>query len=106
MPKGRELHDDALVIDGLVYHCDGDVSDLKAGGINALNITTCFFEADFAEACQEISRWHGILNAPGSPWLQIETAAGLHRIDVQAGDPDHGTGVQLAIESGCGRPTW
>ena len=68
-----------MVIDGLVYHCDGDVTDLKAGGINALNITTCFFEADFPEACQEISRWHGILNAPDSPWLQIETAADFDR---------------------------
>lgn len=75
MSTSRELHDDSLVIDGLVYHCDGDVSDLKAGGINAINITTTFFEADFAEACQEISRWHGMLNAPGSPWLQIETVA-------------------------------
>ena len=79
MPNAEELHHDALVIDGLVYHCDGDVSDLRAGGINALNITTCHFEADFPEACAEIARWHGILNAPGSPWLQIETAADLDR---------------------------
>ncbi len=79
MPTAQEIHEDALVIDGLVYHCDGDVTDLRAGGINALNITTCFFEADFAEACQEISRWHGLLNAPESPWLQIETAADFDR---------------------------
>jgi hypothetical protein len=37
-------HQDALVIDGLVYHCDGDVADLKAGGVNALNVTTCHSE--------------------------------------------------------------
>jgi membrane dipeptidase len=75
----RKLHDDALVIDGLVYHCDGDVSDLKAGGIDALNITTCHFEADFPEACAEIARWRGIIDRPGSPWLQIETAADFDR---------------------------
>ena len=75
MTDAAKLHQDALVIDGLVYHCDGDVTDLRAGGINALNITTCHFEADFPEACAEISRWHGILSAPGSPWHQIETAA-------------------------------
>ena len=79
MIDARELHHDAFVIDGLVYHCDGDVSDLKAGGIDALNITTCHFEADFPEACAEIARWHGIINKPGSPWLQIETAADLDR---------------------------
>ena len=77
MPKG--LHHDALVIDGLVYHCDGDVTDLKAGGIDALNITICHFEADFPQACAEIARWHGMLNRPDSPWLQVETAADLER---------------------------
>ena len=74
-----KLHHDALVIDGLVYHCDGDVTDLQAGGIDALNITTCHFEADFPEACAEIARWHGIINRPNSPWLQIESAADLDR---------------------------
>ena len=29
MTDALKLHDDALVIDGLVYHCDGDVTDLK-----------------------------------------------------------------------------
>jgi membrane dipeptidase len=79
MTDALELHDDALVIDGLVYHCDGDVTDLKAGGIDALNITVCHFEADFTAACAEIARWHGIINRPNSPWLQVEMAADLDR---------------------------
>ena len=79
MTDALKLHHDALVIDGLVYHCDGDVGDLRAGGIDALNITTCHFEADFAQACSEIARWHGIINRPGSPWLQVETTADLDR---------------------------
>lgn len=79
MTDALQLHKDALVIDGLVYHCDGDVTDLRAGGIDALNITTCHFEADFPEACSEIARWHGVLNRPGSPWMQIETAADFDR---------------------------
>ncbi len=73
MTDALALHRDALVIDGLVYHCDGDVSDLKAGGIDAVNITTCHFEADFPEACAEIARWHGLLKAAAAPWHQIET---------------------------------
>ena len=64
MTDALKLHHDALVIDGLVYHCDGDVTDLKAGGIDALNITVCHFEADFPQACAEIARWHGIINRP------------------------------------------
>ncbi len=79
MTDARQLHRDALVIDGLVYHSDGDVGSLKAGGIDALNVTTCHFEADFAEACQEIARWHGRLAARNSPWMQIETAADFDR---------------------------
>ena len=59
MIDALKLHHDALVVDGLVYHCDGDVADLRAGGVDALNVTTCHFEADFPQACSEIARWHG-----------------------------------------------
>ncbi len=79
MTDADQLHRDSLVIDGLVYHCDGDVTDLRAGGIDALNVTVCNFEADFPEACQEITRWHGRLAAPDTPWLLIETAADFDR---------------------------
>jgi len=84
MIDALKLHHEALVIDALVYHCDGDDTDLRAGGIDALNITTCHFEADFPQACSEIARWHGIINRPGSPWLQIETAADLLRAKAEA----------------------
>ncbi|MGI9409650.1 MAG: dipeptidase [Hyphomicrobiaceae bacterium] len=79
MSDAQRLHDESLVIDGLVYHCDGDVTDLLAGGVNAINITTCHFEADFEQACAEIARWRGMLDKPGSPWLQVETTADLDR---------------------------
>ena len=77
MLDALKLHHDALVIDALVYHCDGDAADLRAGGIDALNITTCHFEADFPQACSELARWHGIIHRPNSPWLLVETAADL-----------------------------
>ena len=60
MSKGRQVHDENLVVDGLVDHCNGDATDPKTGGINALNITTTFFESDFPEACVEIDRRHDI----------------------------------------------
>lgn len=77
MTDARRLHADALVIDGLVYHCDGDATDLRAGGVDALNVTVCHFEADFPDACAQIARWHGILSAPNAPWRLIERAADL-----------------------------
>lgn len=77
MSDAGRLHDDALVIDALVYHCDGWTGDLRAGGIDALNVTVCHFEADFEEACQHIATWHSILGAPDSEWRQVETTADL-----------------------------
>ena len=47
MTAARALHDDALVIDGLVYHADGDVSDLVAGGINCLLYTSDAADDDY-----------------------------------------------------------
>jgi len=51
------LHDRALVIDGLSYHSDGYTGDLRQGGVDALNVTACHFEADFTEACEQIASW-------------------------------------------------
>jgi membrane dipeptidase len=69
------LHDDAFVMDGLVYHCDGDASALKAGGIDAINLTVSHFEADFATACRQMADWRARLAEPGSPWQLIERAS-------------------------------
>ena len=84
MTDAGRLHDHALVIDALVYHTDGWTGDLRAGGIDALNLTVCHFEADFEEACQHIAIWHSILAAPDSEWRQVETTADQHS-DVQLG---------------------
>jgi membrane dipeptidase len=68
------LHDEAFVMDGLVYHSDGDPWALKAGGINAINLTVAHFEADFATACRQMADWHGTLAMPDSPWRLVESA--------------------------------
>lgn len=67
-----DLHDDAFVMDGLVYHSDGDATSLKAGGVDAINLTVAHFEADFTAACRQMAGWHARLAAPGSPWRLIE----------------------------------
>lgn len=73
------LHRDALVVDSLVYHADGWTGDLRAGGIDAINVTACHFECDFEQAAQEVARWQGRLMAPDSEWMAIETAADFDR---------------------------
>ena len=68
------VHRDAFVMDGLVYHSDGDIAALKAGGINAVNLTVAHFEADFETACRQMAVWHARLAAPDAQWRLIETA--------------------------------
>lgn len=69
------VHRDAFVMDGLVYHSDGDAESLQAGGIDAVNLTVAHFEADFETACRQMAGWHARLAAPDAPWRLIETAA-------------------------------
>ena len=57
MTTAQDIQRNALVIDGLSYYSDGDTTGLRAGGIDALNVTTCHFEADYREACDRIAGW-------------------------------------------------
>ncbi len=77
MTAATELQARALVIDGLSYHSDGHTGDVRAGAIDALNVTVCHFEADFAEACGEIAGWLARCAAPGAEWMAIREAIGL-----------------------------
>ena len=71
----RDLHDRALVIDGLSYHSDGYTGDLREGGVDALNVTVCHFEADFTEAFEQIAGWLAHFAAPDAGWMQIRQAS-------------------------------
>ena len=77
MATTREVQDRALVIDGLSYHSDGYTGDLRAGGVDALNVTICHFEADFAETCEQIAGWLARMSAPDAEWLAIRRAGDL-----------------------------
>lgn len=74
-PDARSVHDAAFVMDGLVYHSDGDTTTLNAGGIDAVNLTVAHFEADFETACRQMAGWHARLAAPDSRWRLIEQAS-------------------------------
>lgn len=79
MADARTLHNDALVIDSLVYHADGWTDDLTAGAVDAIAVTACHFECDFEQACQEVARWQARFMAPDSAWMQVETVADFDR---------------------------
>lgn len=75
----RALHEDALVIDGLVYHCDGHVDGLRAGNVAAINLTVSPFVADFVEACDGIATLLDGIGRPDTPWHIVETTADIER---------------------------
>ena len=72
MTSPQDIQRRALVIDGLSYYSDGYTGDLKAGGVDALNVTVCHFEADYREACDRIAGWLARAAAPESDWRLVE----------------------------------
>jgi membrane dipeptidase len=73
-----ELHEKALVIDGLVFQCDGSTAALKAGGVDAVNVTVSGLNADFEEACDQIAEWLQRCERPDSEWRIVREVADIH----------------------------
>ena len=71
------LHDDALIIDALNFHGDGDATVLRAAGISAINLTVSHFEADFEQAMDGIALWLDVLRRPGSGWRKVEKSGDI-----------------------------
>lgn len=94
MTTAQEIQQRALVIDGLSYYSDGYTSDLRAGGVDALNVTVCHFEADYREACDRIAGWLARTAAPESEWRLVE-----RRGDLDAARADGKTGVVMGWQN-------
>ena len=75
MTEAKDIQSAALVIDGLSYHADGYTGDLRQGGVNALNVTVCNFEAGYAEACDRTAEWLSRVRAPDCEWMLIDRAS-------------------------------
>lgn len=76
--RAEALHQDALIIDGLVFRCDGTAAPLKAGNVSAVNITVSGLNADFEGACDDIADWLARAASPGSPWRIVESVEDIH----------------------------
>ena len=75
--NAKEIHEQALIIDGLVFRCDSD-EPLRRGNVSAVNITVSDFNADFEGVSDDIAAWLARVAAPGSPWHIVETVADIH----------------------------
>jgi membrane dipeptidase len=77
MAAAASLHDRLLVIDGLIFHSDGDARDLMAGGYAAANVTVKDPIAGFEESFDAMARWLALASRPDSPWRLVERAADI-----------------------------
>ena len=75
----RALHDDAVVIDGLIFMSDGNPDVLRAGKVTAANITVSGLTADFTQALDQLAGWRKRVTAPGTAWLLVETVDDILR---------------------------
>lgn len=54
-----------VVLDGLVYRARGYGPELAAGGVTAIHVTVCDFQAEFHEALDAIAAWYGRVQLDG-----------------------------------------
>ena len=74
-----ELHDRAVVVDGLVFFSDGSTRDMLAGGVSAINLTVTDMQSGFEQALTDAMMWRTRCLSPDSDWLLIERAEDIQR---------------------------
>jgi membrane dipeptidase len=60
-----------IVIDGLVFHSDGNPEPLHTGRVTAANITVAPYTEGFTAAFDAMARWHAIVAKPDSGWKLV-----------------------------------
>ncbi len=73
------LHDRLLIIDGLVFHSDGDPRWLREGNIAAANVTLRSPIDDFEQTIDSFAAWRQRCADPASGWLLVERGADIDR---------------------------
>jgi membrane dipeptidase len=66
-----------IVVDGLVYFCDGDPAPLRAGGVTAANVTVTDMLDGLEPTFDGIAEWLERIAAPDSPWLLVREASDI-----------------------------
>lgn len=73
------LHDRLLVIDGLVFHSDGDPRWLREGNISAVNLTIRSPIDNLETTFDAFATWRARCADPTSGWLLVERATDIDR---------------------------
>jgi membrane dipeptidase len=73
------LHDRLTIIDGLVFHSDGDPHWLKEGGMTAINLTIRSPIDNFETTFDAFATWRQRCADPASGWTLVERATDIDR---------------------------
>ncbi|MBV7482439.1 dipeptidase [Bordetella sp. BOR01] len=79
MSSTAGIHEQAVVVDGLVFFSDGSTRDMLAGGVSAINLTVTDMRSDFEQALKDVMAWRQRALDPDSGWLLVERAEDIAR---------------------------
>src|SRR5258708_24120943 len=83
-----------IVIDGLVFHSDGNSEPLRTGGVTAANFTVAPYLEGFQSACDSMSRWRAMAERGDSGWKLVLRAA-----DIRAAQEEGKTGLIMGWQN-------
>lgn len=83
-----------IVIDGLVFHGDGNPEPLLTGGVTAANITVAPYLEGMQSAFDNMSRWHRLATAPDSKWRLV-----LQAQDIRAAKQEGKAGLIMGWQN-------
>ena len=91
------LHDDALIIDGLLWYSDGDTRELQVGNVAAFNLTVQFtdVEAGYEVCLDDIASWLGVIEARAGEWRLV-----LDAEDILSAGREGRVGVIMGWQNG------
>lgn len=83
-----------IVIDALVYHCDGNPEPLKTGGVTAANVTVTHMHWGARQTLDGMAAWLKRVAARGSGWRLVRKAA-----DIRAAQEEGCTGLIMGWQN-------
>ena len=97
----QHIHQDALVIDGLLWYSDGDTRELHQANVAAFNLTVQFtdVEAGFEVCLDDIATWLKIVETEDSGWRLV-----LEADDILRAREEKRIGVKRQYVKPCHRP--
>ena len=83
-----------IVIDGLVFHGDGNAEPLKSGGVTAANVTVAPYLEGMVPAFDAMARWLAAVDDPAAGWRLVRRAD-----DITAAQAEGKTGLIMGWQN-------